>query len=34
MAQQQLEALKFAQKLAKEPLDLKFEAVDGTADAC
>jgi thiol-disulfide isomerase/thioredoxin len=31
MAQQQLEALKFAQKLAKEPLDLKFEAVDGTA---
>ena len=30
MAQQQLEALKFSQKLAKEPLDLKFEAVDGT----
>ncbi len=30
MAKQQLAALKVSQKLAKEPLDLKFQAVDGT----
>jgi thiol-disulfide isomerase/thioredoxin len=29
-AQQQLDSLQFARKLAKEPLDLKFQAVDGT----
>jgi len=30
-ARQQLEAMKTQQRLAKEPLDLKFQAVDGTA---
>jgi thiol-disulfide isomerase/thioredoxin len=30
MAQQQLDSLQFARKLAKEPLNLKFQAVDGT----
>ena len=31
MAQQQMDVVKQARKLAKEPLDLKFQAVDGTA---
>jgi len=30
MAQRQLDSLQFSRKLAKEPLDLKFQAVDGT----